>query len=695
MRIKKYEGIIPLKKNILLTILFLITCFINISAKDYGHFVQGFVVDYMTGKSMPEITVTLMTTDSIVLDTTKAVPADDEIDGGRYYFMVRKTGTYIVKVVCPGYSDGYKTFRLRSNRENGVFVPIIRLSKAVRQLPDAKVTATKIKMVTKGDTIIYNADAFRLANGSMLDALIGKLPGAKLTKDGQIYVNGKYIESLLVNGRDFFSGNPKIALENLPVYTVNKIKVYNKSGVQSDLMGRDMGDKTYVMDVRLKKEYSTGYIGNAEVGKGTDNRYKAKTFGLQFSDKTRTVVYANMNNLNDDQNADVGGNWWTPENMPTGLLSTKKVGLSYLYGDGTGKDSWASSENTLSHTDGDDRTRESSQLFLSGGDSFRKSQSIQTSRSTTWNSKNHALLVVRNFFADNDLMFNYTKNETIGSGLATIFDCTSILNRLLTENSVNNSNFNFEFSQNGCKKIIADMLCWKLDISYNRIKSKDFFLYDLTYQNSAISRDFRNNYLDKLNQHLEINAEINYGLGWQNRFINSGYSYTYKFNRAGNSLYRLDKLDGFDSTRYDLLPSTIQALADVMDRVNSYDYHEYRNQHEFFISFGDNKWLGHGRCILKIPFMSLDNHLYYERMGRHDVTHQSVFFEPNLFMNYMGTHSYWSLTADMSSDIPDLVSMVDYTDDSDPLNIRKGNPDLKNIHNYEINAEMRISGKHQ
>lgn len=693
--IKEYEEIIPLKKNILLTILFLITCFTNICAKNYEHSVEGFVVDYITGKGMSEITVTLMNADSVVLDTTKTISADDEIDGGRYHFMVRKTGTYIVKAVCPGYSDGYTTFQLRSNRENGVFVPIMRLIKAVWQLPDAKVTATKIKMVTKGDTIIYNADAFRLANGSMLDALISKLPGAKLTKDGQIYVNGKYIESLLVNGRDFFSGNPKIALENLPAYTVNKIKVYNKFGAQSELMGRDMGDKVYVMDVRLKKEYSMGYIENMEVGKGTKNRYKAKAFGLQFSNKSRTVVYANMNNLNDNQNADVGGNWWTPENMPTGLLSTKNVGLSYLYGDCTGKDSWASSENTFLHTDEDGRTRESSQLFLSGGDSFRKSQRIQTSRSTTWNSKNHALLVARNFFADNDLILYYTKKETTGSGFATISDSTSILNRLLTETSVNNSNFNLEFSQNGCKKIIADMLCWKVDISYDRFKSKDFSLYDLTYQNPLISRDFRNNYLDKLHQNFQMNAEINYGMGWQNRFINSGYNYTYKFSKTGNLLYRLDKLDGIDSSRYDLLPSTIQVLNDVMDKINSYDYHEYQNQHEFFISFGDNKWFGNGRCILKIPFWLSDNHLYYERMGRHDVTHQSVFFEPNLFMNYMGTHSYWSLTADMSSDIPDLVSMVNYSDDSDPLNVRKGNPNLKNIHNYEINAEMRMSGKHQ
>ena len=128
------------------------------------------------------------------------------------------------------------TLALRSKREFFVSVKPIRLAKA-HELAEVTVKATKVKMVVAGDTIVYNADAFNLAEGSMLDALISKLPGARLTKDGQIFVNGKYIQSLLVNGREFFSGNPKLALENLPAYTVNKIKVFNKSGAASKLAG--------------------------------------------------------------------------------------------------------------------------------------------------------------------------------------------------------------------------------------------------------------------------------------------------------------------------------------------------------------------------------------------------------------------------------------------------------------------------
>ena len=83
------------------------------------------------------------------------------------------------------------------------------------ELGAAEVRASKIRMVVKGDTLIYNADAFQLAEGSMLDGLIKLLPGFQL-RDGQITVNGQYVSSLLVNGEDSFRGDPRVALENLP-----------------------------------------------------------------------------------------------------------------------------------------------------------------------------------------------------------------------------------------------------------------------------------------------------------------------------------------------------------------------------------------------------------------------------------------------------------------------------------------------
>ena len=121
-------------------------------------------------------------------------------------------------------------------------------------------TATKIKFYHKGDTLIYNADAFNLPEGSMLSDLIRQLPGATLNSNGEIFINGRKLDYLLLNGKDFYKGNNRIMLENLPHYTVKQLKVYETSTERSRALGHDVDEKDYVMDVRLKKEYATGYM---------------------------------------------------------------------------------------------------------------------------------------------------------------------------------------------------------------------------------------------------------------------------------------------------------------------------------------------------------------------------------------------------------------------------------------------------
>ena len=230
---------------------------LSLHAQNRLHSVRGTIVDGFTGEGLAA-KIFLMTNDSAVIDTTTAEVVDlpDGTGGteGWYEFRgVTEKGHYIVRAVLDGYEDSYRRCELRSTREEHISVDKMYMHQ-LHELNEVTVTSTKIKMVMRGDTIVYNANAFNLAEGSMLDALVARLPGAKLTKDGKIYVNGKYVENLLVNGHDFFSGSPKVALENLPAYSVSKIKVFDKVGHVSEMMGQDMGDKTYTMEVRRKKE---------------------------------------------------------------------------------------------------------------------------------------------------------------------------------------------------------------------------------------------------------------------------------------------------------------------------------------------------------------------------------------------------------------------------------------------------------
>lgn len=210
-------------------------------------------------------------------------------------------GTYRISLFKDGYTPATTTFRIGSVSENTKYLRTIRMEKELtRKLNEVTVTGTRVKMVMKGDTVVFDAAAFQLGEGSMLDALVRQLPGATISSDGVIEVNGRKINELLVNGKDFFKGDPKVALQNLPAYTVKNLKVYDKADDDAYLTHSDSNadkledDQNLVMDVQLKKEYIKGWMANAEAGYGTRDRYMGRIFGLGYTDKLRISVFGNI-----------------------------------------------------------------------------------------------------------------------------------------------------------------------------------------------------------------------------------------------------------------------------------------------------------------------------------------------------------------------------------------------------------------
>ena len=471
---------IYIKKHIQCICLLLLFFALPAQANDYKHSVQGSVVDNITGMGVTA-KITLMTADSVVIDTITAdieeMPYDIGYHKAYYEFKdaVTAKGKYIIKAEKEGYDVCYMNCELRSTRQDYIKVKEIRMTKIVEhELKEVTVVASKVKMVMKGDTIVYNANAFNLAEGNMLDALIARLPGAKLEKDGRIYVNGRFIQSLLVNGHEFFAGNPKLALENLPAYTVNKIKVYNKAGTKSRLTQQNMGDNTYVMDVRLKREYATGYMGDLEAGGGTQKRYKLRGFGMKFSDKERMGAFFNINNLNDNQRAELTGEW-SPQDVGNGLLTVKNAGASYLHFLGN-EFSWFSTENTWQHINTNNESVTHKQTYLPEGNSFLHNHSKQLSSSDKWESINRLSIDKTNYSTSNSLSISYLRNNGFGSTNSATANETTRLNTLLSRNSLESSDFNFDFSTDNYVKYITDLIRGDFSVSYNRNKQKQFML---------------------------------------------------------------------------------------------------------------------------------------------------------------------------------------------------------------------------
>ena len=689
--------------RIVFAVIFAILSLAQATAKDYNHPVQGVVFDSFSEDGLPAL-VTLMTADSVVIDTMTARVGEYLFSAypraADYQFTIQKVGRYIVKAEMKGYIDAYVNFELRSNREQFIRVKPLRMMKAYHDLPEVSVKATKIKMVMRGDTIVYNADAFNLAEGSMLDALVRRLPGVRLTREGEIFVNGKKIESLLVNGRDFFSGSPQVALQNLPAYTVSKIKVYDEAGAASRIMQRDMGDKRYVMDVNLKKEYAKTYIGNAEAGYGTENRYLAKAFGIKMSDKEWVMGSASINNLSDYQQVQfdqsvAGGEWaWKSPTTFDGQITFREANFGYnrIFD----RQNWLGGGVTLNHTDGDNESRTNTQTYLPEGDSFQQQQSHSTSKSTSLKGSLNHHFEKGVAFNWSDFSLQYIRNKNLSHSTQTTSDSASVLNEMLTRGSYENQRIFADGSISGGARIIADMLRWSFSANYDRFTADRFSLNDIQYTNGQTPRDFRNTYGDNSHQMWDVKGDASYNICWPGLTISPEYKYNYKYNKTSNMLYRLDKLADRDSTIWDMLPSAREALIDVLDKPNSYDFHEYQNHHRFKVAVTSGKEYSNDEkkgfvtfWRLTLPLHIAHQNLYYNRLGRHDVSRRATFFEPKLKVEGNLAGINWEFNGGISSSIPDMTMLVNYRDDTNPLNIRLGNPDLRNQHNYSASLYLR------
>ena len=232
-----------MKRTLFALALLLASLSTAMAQKEDSIYVDGMTVyDGFSEDILDKAHVAVLEADSLTVlaDSLRGDWWENTVNGMRvpyfsgFYGNVPAREVYVMKVTCEGYSPQLvrvevpaKQYGAKTKRWQ---LPNVYLWREMNyDLGEATVKATKIKMVMHGDTLVYNAAAFQMAEGSMLEGLVRALPGVKLEDGGRITVNGEYVSSLLVNGRDFFKGDPQIALSNLPAYTVNKIKVYKKA----------------------------------------------------------------------------------------------------------------------------------------------------------------------------------------------------------------------------------------------------------------------------------------------------------------------------------------------------------------------------------------------------------------------------------------------------------------------------------
>jgi len=734
-----------MKRPRLALFLFLLTL-ISFSASAQKKMIIGYLADSFS-KEPVLAHITLMRLDSTVVDTITA--KKEAVSSTKYnavfYIVIKEQGKFILKLEKEGYITTYTHLNLKFIKRAAFFnAGFINMKRDPYYLHEFTVTATKIKMVIRGDTVVYNADAFQLAHGSMLDALVKQLPGVELKSDGRIYKNGKFVESLMVNGKDFFNGDPKVALDNLPAYMVKDIKIYDR---QDNLAA--VADKTkqhLVLDVNLKKQYSIGWIANADLALGTKKRYSEKLFALRFTKNSRLAIFGTANNLNDEKKpGETVGNW-NPQNVSHGLLATKKAGLSYQLEVMNHKGSVSSfhTDNIVEHRNADNRQRTSSETFLSGGNAFGRAYSASNDKNTNLSSNNRFVFHSSSYatYLYSSFKVNYNKFNTHGhqwsgnfSGDPSTYINNSLLDSLFTNNSgslfkklivnrmrqesIGNGHELALTFYNGANfkanKQTNDRLNLNFDVNYNNSKNELYDHYLLEYPTSdKNTADFRNRYYHKPGRNYKYSASIGYDYDICRDYMNGGatiyvtpsYGFTQEYRSAENALYRLDGFNGWGKgTGHALgyLPSTVDSLQLAIDNDNSYHSTLHSFDHDFCLQGTLSFNLTHEPKNYDKTFsfqaqLHLKNHTnrlnYYRNLKAYPTRRTMTAFEPLLFFNYHHKNSDMSLTYLVDENMPEMTYLLDIRDDSNPLFISLGNSSLKNSRTHTLSFQSQSTFKH-
>ena len=283
--------------------------------------ISGKVIESDSQEPVAQTTVRLLKSDS-----TMVTGSLTNLDG---IFRVKApaNGNYIVQVTCVGFKPYTKNVKISADKD--IALGTIELKPDAIMLKGATVTGQAAKVTLKEDTFVYNASAYRTPEGSVVEELVKKLPGAQVDDDGKITINGKEVKKILIDGKEFMTGDTKTAMKNLPTSIVERVKAYDQKSDLARVSGIDDGEEETVLDFGIKRGMNRGYMVNADLAAGTRSRYSGRIFaGMQSSD-LKIFIPMSANNVNDMGFPGGGGGRFGGGRQ--GLTATKMLGFNLNY----------------------------------------------------------------------------------------------------------------------------------------------------------------------------------------------------------------------------------------------------------------------------------------------------------------------------------------------------------------------------
>ena len=665
--------------------------------------ISGTLVDRDTKEGVVQATVQLLKPDSTFVTGTLSN------DDGVFSLQAPSNGQFIMKVSSVGYKTLTRNLTVSGDKNQNLGQMTFEADAVM--LKEAVVTGQAAKVTLRKDTCIYNAAAYRTPEGSVAEELVKKLPGAQVGDDGKITINGKEVKKILVDGKEFMTGDTQTAMKNLPTYIINNIRAYDQQSDLARVTGIDDGNEETVLDFGIKAGMNKGYFANADLGAGTKDRYSSRIMGSYQNSTTRITGMINANNTNDM--GFPGGGGGGRFGGRNGLNSSKMTGLNFNYDNSKNLELDASLR--WNHSDGDTWSRSATENF--GSKQFSNSLSQNFSRSNNWNAQMRlewrpdsmtnimfrpSLRVTnsdsrRNPDDNISATFNQDPYLLVADPLASISELVAdsiVVNTNRNGSLSNNSNtsanamlqLNRRLSNNGRNVTLRG------DFSYGDQESKSLSLSEVIYYKMQLASGNNTQYTNRYNLtptknwSYAIQTTYSEPIGLRT-YLQFSYQYKYSYNKSDRSTYTYSPLGnifngiepvygGFDNY-LSLISNPLGINSPYYDEDQS-RFSEYKNYiHQFDVMF--RKIRDDYQFNAGLMFQPQKSHFIQDYKGVHADTTRTVFnvsptidfrYRPNytteLRINYRGTTQQ-----------PQMSDLLDITDDSNPLSITKGNPGLK------------------
>ena len=605
-------------------------------------------------------------------------------------------GNYMMRISYVGYMKTERNITVVPDKTLNLGNIVLRLDNVA--LKQAEVVAVAPPITMSEDTTVYNTSAFRVPAGSMLEDLIKKYPGVEIADDGTIKINGKTVNRILMKGKDFFGTDKEVALKNIPVDVVDKVKFYDKQSDFSRITGIDDGEEETVLDLQMKKNVNTGFFGNADVAYGTKERYSAKGLANYFTDKQQYTLVASANNVG-DRGFSRGGN-------NSGLLAHKNGGINFATE--TGKLELGGHVN-YRHNDSDIRSYSSTEYFMNAGmpNQYVNSRSNSFGRSTNFNG-NFRLEwkpdTLTNIILTPSL--SYSSSDNWSKSISATFDADPFeqdYNYLMQQfgdipdelsDIALNSNNNETLSKSSSRSVNANLqinrrlnkpgrnITLRGGFGYGDSDSENFSLNNVRYyKESATNNGYeRKRYSTTPNSNWNYNVRLSYTEPiLKNLFLQLSYRFNYSYQNSDRSTYILDDVSDYSPMlgrdyHFPALPDNYETLLD--DELSRHStYRNMRHEAQLMFRYVTSKM----NLSAGVTWMPQQSRMDYKYLGIDTLLKRTVYnFTPNVRMRYK-----WNKTTTLnvvyrgSTAQPSMTDLLDVTDDSDPLNVRQGNPGLK------------------